>query len=598
MKQRKYTLSLLLTTTILFSFLTGCTPKRNEAGGYISIITADTSGMDFTFDKDDTTVAYADNSKVIIISEDTIETTAAGENLYNITAGGTYTLSGTITDVMVTIDTNNADVNLILDGATIKNSKGPAIFVRDADKVTITLEEGTTNTLSDGYSYSITDSDSTLDAAIFSKADLTINGSGSLVLNGNYKHGIVSKDDLIISSGTLKVTANNVGLNGKDCVKINSGNITINAGSDGIRSDNDEDASRGYVYLYGGNISITSGNDGIQAETVVNVENVYFTVKAGGGSSASLTNFDESCKGIKAGSDIYISGGIFNIDSLDDCIHSNGTITISGGSYTLSSGDDGVHADTDLEISGSSTKLVINKSYEGIEATNLVISDGNISIVASDDGLNAAGGNDASAVGGRNGMGAFSGSSGKIVISGGTIQIKANGDGLDANGILAIYGGNITVAGPVNGDTAILDFDATGTISGGTFIGVGASSMAQNFSSSSSQGVIMVKTGTQAAGTVVKLTDTSGNAIFSYTAEQSFSCVILSHPSITQGSSYSLTIGDSKTEITMTGTVYGSYGGMGEMGEKGGNTGMTPGNNFQTTPGGDRIPGGNNDGRH
>ena len=543
----------------------------NEAD--TSITTADTSDMEFRFDASDTTAASPESGKTVEVTEETTKTTSTGEQTYNITAGGTYTLSGTITDTMVTVDANNADVNIILNGVTIKNSQGPAIYVREADKVTITLAEGTTNTLSDGSSYSITDSDSTLDAAIFSKADLTINGSGTLVLNGNYKHGIVSKDDLIISSGTLKVTANNVGLNGKDCVKINSGNITINAGSDGIRSDNDEDTSRGYVYLYGGTINITAGNDGIQAETVVNVENVDFTVKAGGGSAASLTTSDESYKGIKAGSDIYISGGTFNVNSLDDCIHSNGTITISGGSYTLSSGDDGVHADTDLAISGSSTKLSITKSYEGIEATNLVISGGNISIVASDDGLNAAGGNDTTTTA-RPGMGSFSSSTGKIVISGGTLYIKANGDGLDANGTLAITGGTITVVGPTTGDTAILDFDATGTISGGTFIGVGASSMAQNFSSSSTQGAIMMNTGTQSAGTLVQLTDSNGTVLLSYTAEQSFACVILSHSSIVQGGTYTLTIGSSSTEIIMTSTVYGSSGGMGGHG---GNTGMVPG---------------------
>lgn len=546
----------------------------NTADVDTSITTADTSGMDFSFDESDTATVEPETGKTVEVTEETTKTTSTGENVYNITAGGTYTLSGTITDTMVTVDANNADVNIILNGATIKNSKGPAIYVREADKVTITLADGTTNTLADGSSYSITDSNSTLDATIFSKADLTINGSGTMVLNGNYKHGIVSKDDLIISSGTLKVTSSKVGLNGKDCVKINSGNITINAGSDGIRSDNDEDTSRGYVYLYGGTINITAGNDGIQAETVVNVENVNFTVTAGGGSSASLTSSDESYKGIKAGSDIYITGGTFNINSLDDCIHSNGTITISGGSYTLSSGDDGVHADTDLAISGSGTKLTITKSYEGIEATNLIISGGNISVVASDDGLNAAGGNDTSSIGTRPGKGSFSSSTGKIVISGGTLYIKANGDGLDANGTLSITGGTITVVGPINGDTAILDFDATGTISGGTFIGVGASSMAQNFSSSSTQGVIMLNTGTQSAGTLVQLTDANGNVLLSYTSEQSFACVILSHSSIVQGGTYTLTIGSSSIEITMTSTVYGSSGGMGGHG----GTNMTPGN--------------------
>lgn len=555
---------------VLSLMLTGCgsSQKADSIGNTQALETpalADTSGMDFGFSEADTAAADATDGDVLNISEDTAVTTDANIQLYQITSGGTYTLSGEIEDIMVTVDADNSDVNLILDGATISNSGGPAIYIRSADKVTLTLAEGSTNTLSDGYNYMITDSDSTLDAAIFSKADLTINGSGTLNLTGNYKHGIVSKDDLIISSGNLNITAANVGLNGKDCVKIGSGNMTISAGSDGIRSDNDEDTSRGYVYLYGGCIQIVAGNDGIQAETVINVEDVDLSITAGGGSSASLMTSDESYKGMKAGSDIYITGGSFNIDSLDDCIHSNGTITIADGFYVLSSGDDGVHADTDLAVSGSETIISILKSYEGMEATNLMISDGRMEITASDDGLNAAGGNDASGMGNRPGMGGFSSSTGRIVISGGTVTLYASGDGLDANGTLSITGGNVTVVGPINGDTAILDFNTTGTITGGTFIGVGSANMAQNFSSSSSQGAMLVKTGTQSEGTTIRLADSSGKELLSYTAQQSFSCVILSHPSIVQGNTYTLTVGSSGTTVTMSSTVYGSSGNGGGM---------------------------------
>lgn len=542
-----------------------------QENGEVSVSKADTSGMDFSFDDSDINAETAEPGTEIVLSDSSTKASSSGVDSYSITSGGTYTFTGTKNDVMLTVDADNADVQIVLNGVTIQNSKGPAIYVRSADKVTITLADGTSNTLSDGSSYSITDSDSALDAAVFSKADLTVNGNGTLKINGNYKHGIVSKDDLIISSGTLKVTSQNVGLNGKDCVKINSGNITIDAGSDGIRADNDEDTSKGYVYLYGGKISIAAGNDGIQAETVVNVEDVNLTVTSGGGSSASLTSSEESYKGIKAGSDIYIKGGTFNIDSKDDCIHSNGTITISGGTYTLSSGDDGVHADTDLEISGSATKLTITKSYEGIEATNLIISGGNISVTASDDGLNAAGGTDSSSMGNRPGKGSFSSSNGTIVISGGTIYIEMAGDGIDANGSLSVTGGDITVSGATGGDTAILDFDLTGTISGGTFVGTGATGMAQNFSSSSTQGVIMISTGSQSAGASIKLSDSSGNVIVFETANRAFSCLIISHPSIKQGETYTLTVGSAQTSITMNSLVYGSSGGsMGGMGGKGG----------------------------
>lgn len=526
---------------------------------------ADTTGMDFNFDDSDTTTPVTSDT-VTDLSGNGDSNNNSDNNTYTITSGGIYTFTGEKNDVMLLIDADNADVTVILSGVTIKNSAGPAIYVRSADKVTLTPADGTVNTLSDGPSYNITDSDSTLDAAIFSKADLTINGGGTLNVTGNYKHGIVSKDDLIISSGTVNVTSQNVALCGKDCVKINSGNVMLSAGSDGIRSDNTEDTSKGYVYLYGGTVDITAANDGIQAETVINIENVNLTINAGGGSNTSLSSSSESYKGLKAGSDIYITGGVFDISSKDDCIHSNNTITISGGSYTLSSGDDGVHADRDLQISGDNTTLTINKSYEGIEATNVVIGGGKISVTATDDGLNAAGGNNTTSSSngfGRPGQNRFSASNGSIKITGGDIYINMSGDGIDANGTLDITGGNITVSGANRGDTAILDFDSTGTISGGTFIGTGASGMAQNFSASSTQGVIFSTCSTQSAGTKITLKNSSGNIILSHTADQDFSCVILSDASIKKGETYTLTIGSSSSTISMTDTVYGSGSGMG-----------------------------------
>lgn len=544
-------------------------PKEAAISSAPAVTTADTSGMEFSFDEEDISETIQDYGTEVDVE-------ASAEDSYKITSGGTYTFSGTKKDVMITVDAKDADVNIILDGVTINNSNGPAIYVRKADKVTITLADGTVNTLSDGSSYSVTDGDTTLDAVIFSKADLTINGSGTLNLTGNYKHGVVSKDDLIVSSGTFDITSANVGLNGKDCVKINGGDITINAGSDGIRSDNDEDTSKGYIYIYGGKTDITAANDGIQAETVINIENTDLNIVSGGGSDKALASSEESYKGLKAGSDIYISGGVFDIDSKDDCIHSNGTITVSGGSYTLSSGDDGVHADTDLSVSGESTKLTVTKSYEGIEATNIVISGGDISVTASDDGINAAGGNDGSSMdNGRFGRGGFSSSTGTIAISGGNIYINASGDGIDSNGTLDITGGDIVVSGPTRGDTSVLDYDTVGKISGGTFIGTGSSSMAQNFNSAE-QGVIAVNTNNCSEGTVITLTDSSGNVILTRTADQSFNYVIFSSPDITANGTYTLTVGNDSTEIVMNGTIYGSGGGFG-MGGFGGGMGDMPG---------------------
>lgn len=533
------------------------TTITNSQKGNDTVSKANTSDMDFSFSDEDISANDTISGTVLDVTKNTT-TTSSGAKVYTINSGGSYILSGTINDIMIIIDTDNAETTLILKGATIKNNKGPAIYVRSAKKATITLANGTTSTLSDGSSYSIVDSNATLDSVIFSKSDLTVNGKGSLVVNGNYKHGIVSKSELIISSGTIKITSKNVGINGKDCVKINSGNININSGGDGVRSDNTQDTSKGYVYLLGGTVNITSSNDAIQAETVINIENVNLSIKSGGGSSSATSYASESYKGLKSGSDIYITNGTFNIDSNDDSIHSNGTITIKGGVYTISSGDDGIHADTDLSISGSSTKLTINKSYEALEATNVVIAGGNLVLKASDDGINVAGGNDSSFNGGnRPGQNNFSSSIGSLKVSEGTIYINANGDGIDANGSILISGGDITISGPDRGDTSILDFDTNANINGGTFIGTGTSGMTQNFSSSSTQGVIMIRIGSQPAGSTVTLKDSTGNVILTRTTDLPYSCIILSSPKIVIGKKYTITAGSYSTNITMNNIVSG-----------------------------------------
>lgn len=539
----------------------GDMPQDNSGtnSGTETVQKADISGMDFTIAEKNRTVASpADGTPVDLSS--------LSSSTLTIDSGGVYTLSGSCKDITVLVDADNADVTLVLNGASIQNSKGPAIYVRSADKVILTLAAGTTNTLSDGSSYDIEDDGSTLDGAIFSKGDLAINGEGTLQVSGNYKHGIVSKDDLIIVSGTITVSAQNVGLNGKDCVKVGGGTVTITAGSDGIRSDNDEDLTRGFVSLTGGTISIAAGNDGIQAETVVHSENVSLDITAGGGSSGSLTTADESYKGIKATSDLYLLSGTYTISSKDDCIHSNGTISISGGVYTLSSGDDGIHADTDLEITGSDTDISVEKSYEGIEATNLYIKDGVISVIATDDGLNAAGGNNGNSGMMRPGRGMFSGSTGSMTISGGNIYIQMNGDGVDSNGTFSMTGGTVIVSGATMGDTSILDYETTGSITGGTFIGLGASSMAQNFSQDSTQGAILMTTDRQPAGTTVQLKDASGNVLLEHTADREFTCVILSVAGLQQGETYTLTAGSFTTDIELTSLIYGGGGGFGGWG--------------------------------
>ena len=372
------------------------------------------------------------------------------EDDLTITKAGVYILSGVYENKMIVVEAGDEDkVQLVLENATLTNAEGPAIYIRSADKVFITAAAGTVNTISDGSDYSAADGDTTLDAAVFSKDDLTINGEGALTVNGNFKHAVVSKDDLVITADDLTVNAVKVGLNGKDSVRFSEAEVSITAGSDGIRSDNDEDAERGYVSVENSTLVIVAGNDGIQAETVFTAANSAITITSGGGHSARAADASESYKGIKAGVLLTIDGGTYQIDSLDDAIHTNGSIVISAGSFTLCSGDDAIHADEKFEIADG---VISIDAHEGIEGTYVLIRGGEIDIQASDDGINAARKSTAYTP--------------TVEISGGTVTVTMGAgdtDGIDSNGNIVITSGTISV----NGSSAF-DYDGTATFTGGT----------------------------------------------------------------------------------------------------------------------------------
>ena len=224
------------------------------------------------------------------------------EDDLTITEAGVYILSGTYENKMLVIEAGDEDkVQLVLNNAVLISDSGPAIYVRSADKVFITAAAGTENTISDGTDYSVSDGDTELDAAVFSKDDLTINGAGKLTINGNYKHAVVSKDDLVVTAKDLTVNAANVGLNGKDSVRFSEAAVSITAGSDGVRADNEEDADRGYVSVTDSTLAVVSGKDGIQAETVFTSAGSVITVTSGGGHGGHILDSSESYKGVKAG---------------------------------------------------------------------------------------------------------------------------------------------------------------------------------------------------------------------------------------------------------------------------------------------------------
>lgn len=546
---KKTVISVLILCACLL--LSSC-GKKNTASGTnnisnMSAVTEiSTDDMDFEFSNNDTTYDY---------DESEAKTVADSEKTVKITAEGTYVVSGEHESITVSAP-DTAKVRIILKNATVSNTSGPAIYIEKADKVFITAYKDTTNTLSDGTSYTGNFKDTNIDGAIFSKTDLTLNGEGTLNITGNCKCGVVSKDDLIICGLNLTVKSTGCTLEGKDCVKIKDAAITVSAGGDGIRSTNTEKTNKGFVYIETGNIDITSGNDGIQAATVLKAANGSIKITAGGGAADTKQNFggrnmpgfggstqttddEESTKGLKAGSLILIDEGGFEVSSKEDSFHSNGDIEINGGSFTAAAGEDGFHADNNLIINGGS--ITVSQSYEGLEGQKVTVTGGNIDITASDDGINAAGSSSSSSTGGRPGS---SDSNALITIDGGYIVVNASGDGIDSNGNIVISGGTLLVSGPADNGNGAFDYGGEATVSGGTVILCGSSGMAQGFSDKSEQASFMYTLDSSAsAGSSVALTDEKGNVIASFIPAKQYNNVVISTPSLKNGSSYKLVIG-------------------------------------------------------
>lgn len=574
--RRKKLLALFCATALSMTAVAGCTGAKSSTGNVVSSETEtnaeETSAQSEAgsyssadmFTERDLAGTYEESGAVYVtLSGDGIigETDGVAINgqTVTITAEGTYIFSGTLSEGQIVVDADNAKVQIVFDNVDITCASSAAVYVKSAEKVFVTLAEGSQNTLRNTDEYVAID-DNNIDAVIFAKSDLTLNGTGSLTIVSAEGHGIVSKDDLKITGGTYDITAAGHALSGKDSVRIADGTFILTAEKDGIHAENADDEEKGYIYIADGDFTITSDGDGMDASNIVQIEDGTFDITAGGGAANSLkthesdmpgggmsqnierpdgesmpqdTTTDESgisTKGIKAGGSMYLNGGTYQIDSADDSIHSNANITIADGTYTLATGDDGVHADDALIVNGGT--ITVTESYEGMEGLTVTINDGTIDITASDDGINTAGE--------------------KMELNGGYIHILAGGDGVDSNGDLTINGGEIYIDGPSDNGNSAIDYGdrSSAYVNGGMLVAIGSSGMAEGMSDSSKQKVLMVKLGEQMEAGDVVLTDSEGNVIVSYTALKSYDCVIISTAEVESGATYTLTTSGTTTEVT------------------------------------------------
>ena len=536
------------------SFSKTATETSSESSSSATEITY--LNADDMFTDRDKEVGYDEDTATAITLSDNASScdsssVSISDNTITITDEGTYLLTGSLSDGQVIVNADDKKVQLVLDSVDINCDTSAALYVKAADKVFVTLASDSENTLSNTNDFVAID-DNNIDAVIFSKDDLTLNGSGTLTVTAKYGHGIVSKDDLVITSGTYQITAAKHALSGQDSVRVADGILTLNAGTDGIHSENTDDDAKGFIYIANGDISITADSDGFDAEE---------------------------------------------------------TLQVDGGNIEVYAGDDGLHSDDDLIITAGT--INVTKSYEGLEGMTVTIEDGDISVVSSDDGINASGDgtsgessqggtppekpddsdstedrpeppngfdkNDNSSADsnsdsnsdskpadlpdGNAGRGDGNGGPGGgmeeatdynlIQISGGKIYINASGDGIDSNGNLTVTGGEIYVDGPTSGGDGALDCSGTALISGGTVIAVGSSGMAENFDSSSAQGSMITTVSDSMITGDITLTDSEGNTIVSYSPSKEYSSVVISCADLKEGETYTLVAGDTSTSVSL-----------------------------------------------
>ncbi len=571
--------AILLIITIIF---TGCSAKAQtqaqtgdteQQTGTATVLTSSEVVVDTEFSARDLEVGYEDSTATHIqLKESSVEVSGSGASVngttVTISAEGSYIISGTLADGQILVDAGDSDkIQLVFAGVNITNADQAPVYIKNADKVFLTLQEGTDNSLTDGNEYVQID-DNNVDGVIYSKADLTLNGTGTLTIAANYKHGIVSKDDLVITGGTYDITAVKDALNGKDCVKIKDGTFTLSSTQgNGIQSKNEDDSTRGYVYINGGNITVTNCQEGIEG-TVIMIAGgeIAITSQDDGLNAASASTATET----QTVPDMQEAPDVQTVPGTQTTPNTQTAPDISS-AEKLSAGTDAT-APSDI-TSGTTADNAANGSTDAASGA------------AADE--NAAGwkpGNSMPVNGVPNdgmGRGGFGGDMANntncyIEISGGTITINAEGDGIDSNGSLKITGGTIYIYGPTMSGNGSLDYNGTGEITGGTVMAAGSTGMAMSFSDTSTQYSILYNLSTAVeANQVVTLTDTDGNKLVSFVPSKNYQSVVISSPDLKQGATYQLTCGDQSYEVTLS-SISTSAGeqGTGGFGQGGGGFGQ------------------------
>ena len=535
--------------------------------------------------------------------------TVADGQLLTITAAGRYLISGTLTNGQIVVDTQDTDkVELLLNGASVTSSFGPAIYVKSAPKrVVITTTKDSVNLLADGSDYLVPD-DQQAEGGIYPNAcvyacdDLNIGGEGTLRITGNADKGINTKDDLKLEGGTVIVESVGAGVRANDSLSVLGGEIHVTAGGDGLKTANTETEGKGHITVQDGSLYITATGDGLAAATDLTVSGGTVVIitkdtdgselqeapttengngmndimprrpgggmgtppsggRPGGGMMEGNSNKSTiSAKGLKAAGTLTVSGGKITITAMDDGLHSDTDILVTDGSIYIRSADDGMHAEAKLTIRGGTTEIA--QSYEGLEALHIHIEGGTNRVTASDDGTNASGGTSSGGMGGgmfpsfgqwSAGTATASEDAPSVTITGGYTVINAGGDGLDSNGSIIMTGGTMLVYGPTNNGNGPIDTGDGGyemTISGGLLLAVGSSGMAESATNHGQAVLAATMRSGLSAGESIGIATDDGRVLAAFKLPKAISSIVFSSSDLAAGTSYSIVHGGTITDGT------------------------------------------------
>ncbi len=524
----KNMISFILSLSIAACLLSGCSSSSESIAATNSLSseensqTSQNSDTDFSQSDDDMFTerdldgSYDESGSVSIqLNGDTVSASSdsvkISDSTVTITEEAVYIISGTLEDGMIIVDADDsAKIQLVLDGTQITSSSSAPLYILEADKVFVTLAENSENTLENGGSFTAID-DSNIDAAVYSRQDLTLNGSGSLTVSSPAGHGIVSNDDLVLTGGTYTVTSSSHGLKANDSIRV-TGNtsITASAGKDGFHAENDEDTSLGFIYFSGGSVNVEAEGDGISAGSYMQITDGSFDILAGGGSENAAKESSDSWGDFKGGrgdgqfrgdggqprnitppdsslpdgaeppdADTALPDGAEPPDA-DTALHRNmaapaSTLSaqepVSDSSQTDTEDDSstsmkGLKSSSDLMISGGT--FTINSADDSVHSnTSIALKGGSFEIASGDDAFH---------------------SDDSLTVSDASINITKSYEGMEALH-LSIHGGDITLISDDDGLNAAGGTDASG-VTGGRDAMFGQGGMA------SSDGTIIISGGT------------------------------------------------------------------------------------------------------